>query len=108
MSPLFRRVHRPPLLPTTDRFPLHQYCLSTLRCLGVWCRFASYDLWNAVLCFQQLEFAYRKGLGTCDALLHVGYIANYIRELAAGLDRTDDFNATLDRVDHQRILFKLC
>ena len=49
MSPLFRRVHRNPLLPTTDRFPEHQYCL---RCLSIWCRFDSDDLWNAMVCFE--------------------------------------------------------
>ena len=26
MSPQFQKVHRPPLLPITDRFPGHQYC----------------------------------------------------------------------------------
>ena len=36
MSPQFRKVHRPPLLPITDQFPKHQYCL---RCLSAWCRF---------------------------------------------------------------------
>ena len=49
MSPQFRKVHRPLLLPITDQFPLHQYCL---RCLSAWCRFVLYDLWNAVVSFQ--------------------------------------------------------
>ena len=49
MSPLLQRVHCHPQLPTTDRFPKHQYCL---RCLCAWCRFASDDLWKAVVCFQ--------------------------------------------------------
>ena len=49
MSPQFRKVHRPFLLPITDRFPKHQYCL---RCLSAWCLFILDDLWNAVVCFQ--------------------------------------------------------
>ena len=49
MSPLFQMVHRPPLLPTTDRFPQHQYCL---RCLSAWRLFVLDDLWNEVVCFQ--------------------------------------------------------
>ena len=28
---------------------IHLYCL---KCLSVWCRFVSDDLWNAVVCFQ--------------------------------------------------------
>ena len=49
MSLQFRKVHRPPSLPITDRFLLHQYCL---RCLRAKCRFVLDDLWNAVVCFQ--------------------------------------------------------
>ena len=45
----FRKAHRPLLLPITDQFPEHQYCL---RCLSAWCRFVVDDLWNTVLCFQ--------------------------------------------------------
>ena len=49
VSPQFRKVHRPPLLPITVRFPYRQY---GLKCLGVWCLFALDDLWNAMVCFQ--------------------------------------------------------
>ena len=45
MSPQFRKIHRPPLLPITDQFPQHQYCL---RCLSFWCLFVLDDVWNAV------------------------------------------------------------
>ena len=45
ISLLIRKVHRPTLLISTNRFPWHQYCL---RCLSGWCRFVSDDLWNAV------------------------------------------------------------
>ena len=47
--PQFRMLHRPPLLPITNRFPWHQYCL---RCLKSWCLFVLDDLWNGVVCFQ--------------------------------------------------------
>ena len=48
MSPQFRKVHSPPMLPTTDRFPQHQYCP---RYLSAWCLFVLDDLWNAMVCF---------------------------------------------------------
>ena len=37
------------------------------------------------------QFAHRRGLGTCDALLcvHVLHIAKYIQEWAGGNDRAD-------------------
>ena len=49
MSDQFQKVHHPPLLPITDRFKQHQYCL---RCLSVWCLFVLDDLWNAMECFR--------------------------------------------------------
>ena len=49
MSPQFRKVHRPLLLPIIDQFPKHEYCL---RCLSTWCRFVLDNLWNTVVCFQ--------------------------------------------------------
>ena len=66
-------------------------------------------LWNAV-CFQFMEcsgvlpttqFAYRKGLGTRDALLFVSHT------LQSALE-SDNFSAAFDRVNHQGILYKLC
>ena len=48
MSPQFRKIYHPLLLPITNQFP-YQYCL---RCLSSWCRFILDDLWNAVVCFQ--------------------------------------------------------
>ena len=55
------------------------------------------------------QLAYRKGLGTCDALLCVAHTvqnALVIRQEARIVQI--DFSATLDRVNHQGILFKLC
>ena len=49
ISPQFRKVHRPLLLPITDKFPKPQYCL---RCLSAWCLFVLDDLWNAFVCFE--------------------------------------------------------
>ena len=49
MSPQFRKVHHPLLLPITDQLPSQQYCLN---CLSAWCRLVLDDLWNAVVSFQ--------------------------------------------------------
>ena len=55
------------------------------------------------------EFAYRKGLGTCDALLYLSHT------LQTALERGQDarivqidFSASFDSVNHQGILYKLC
>ena len=55
------------------------------------------------------QFAYRKGLGTCDALLCVSHT------LQSGLESGQearivliDFSAAFDRVNHLGILYKLC
>ena len=55
------------------------------------------------------QFAYRKGLGTCDALLFVAHT------LQSALERGQearivqiDFSAAFDRVNHRGILFRLC
>ena len=55
------------------------------------------------------QFAYRKSLGTCDALLCVS------NTLQSALERRQevrivqiDFSAAFDRVNHQGILYKLC
>ena len=75
MSPLFQRVHRPPLLPTNDRFPSHRYCL---RCLSARCRFASDDLWNAVVCFLLIGKVWVSVLHFCVCRIHckVHYIVD--------------------------------
>ena len=55
------------------------------------------------------QFAYRKGLGTCDELLCVS------RTLQSAFESGQearilqiDFIAAFDRVNHQGILYKLC
>ena len=54
-------------------------------------------------------FAYRKGLGTCDALLCVSHTLQ--SALESGLEARIvqiDFSAAFDTVNHQGILYKLC
>ena len=54
------------------------------------------------------KFAYRKGLGTCDALLSMSHTQQ--RALESGQDAMIvqiDFSAAFDRVTHQGILSKL-
>ena len=55
------------------------------------------------------QFAYRKGLGTCDGLLCVSYTLQSALERGqeAGIVKID-FSAAFDRVNHQGILHKLC
>ena len=55
------------------------------------------------------RFAYRKGLGTCDALLYVPHTLQ--SALESGQEARivqNDFRAGFDRVNHPGILFKLC
>ena len=68
------------------------------------------DLWNSVVCFQPPSlFAYRKGLGTCDALLYVSHTLQSALESwhEVGI-LLIDFSAAFDRVNHPGILYKLC
>ena len=54
------------------------------------------------------QFAYRKALGTCDALLCVAHSLQNALEM--GLEARivqNDSRAAFDRVNHQGILFKL-
>ena len=58
--------------------------------------------------FPHLQFGFRKGLGTCDALLT---ITNYVqKELDCGCQVRVvglDFSAAFDRVNHKAVIFKL-
>ena len=55
------------------------------------------------------QFACRKGLGTCDALLCVSHTLQSALE-SGQEDRVVqiDFSTAFDRVNHQGILYKLC
>ena len=55
------------------------------------------------------QFAYRKGLGTCDALLSMSHTLQSALESGQEARIVQiDFSAAFDRVNHQGILQKLC
>ena len=55
------------------------------------------------------QFAYRKGLGTCDAFLCVAHTLQNALEMGHEARIIQiGFSAAFDRVNHQGILFKLC
>ena len=55
------------------------------------------------------QFAYRKCLGTCDALLCVSHTLPSSLESGQEARMVQiDFSAAFDRVNHQGILYKLC
>ena len=54
------------------------------------------------------QFAYRKDLGTCDALLCVPHTLQSALESGQGARIVQiDFSAAIDRVNHQGILYRL-
>ena len=55
------------------------------------------------------QFAYRKGLGTCDALPCVSYSLQSALESGQEARIVQiDFSAAFDRVNHLGVLYKLC
>ena len=55
------------------------------------------------------QFAYRKGLGTCDALLCVSHTLQSALESGQEARIIQiDFSTAFDRVNHQGILYRLC
>ena len=55
------------------------------------------------------QFAYRRGLGTCDALLCVSHTLKSALETGQEAQIVQiDFSAAFDRVNHLGILYKLC
>ena len=62
---------------------------------------------NGVL--SSTQFAHRKGLGTCDALLCASHTLQSALESGQEARIVQiDFSAAFDRVDHQGILYRLC
>ena len=55
------------------------------------------------------QFAYRKGLGTCNALSCIFYTLQSALESGqeAKIEQID-FSAAFERVNHQGILYRLC
>ena len=55
------------------------------------------------------QFAYRKGLGTCDALLCLSHTLQSVLESGQGARIVQiDCSASFDRVNHQDFLNRLC
>ena len=55
------------------------------------------------------QFAYQKGLGTCDALLCVSHtLQSALESMQEARIVQIDFSSAFDRVNHQGILYKLC
>ena len=55
------------------------------------------------------QFAYQRGLGTCDALLCVSHTLQSALESGQEARIVQvDFSAAFDRVNHRGILYKLC
>ena len=58
---------------------------------------------------QTPQFAYRKGLGTCDALLRVSHTLQSALESGQEARIVQiDFSAAFHRVNHHSILNRLC
>ena len=56
-----------------------------------------------------IQFAYLKGLSTCDALLYVSHTLQSALESRPEARIVQiDFSASFDRVTHLGILYKLC
>ena len=59
--------------------------------------------------FKTTQFAYRKGVGTCDALLCVSHTLQIALERGQEARIVQiDFSAAFDRVNHLGILCKVC
>ena len=70
---------------------------------------SSQTIYGMQWCASNSKFAYRKVLGTCDALLCVLYTAKCIIEWAGWYRIVKiDCSAAFDRVDHRGILYMLC
>ena len=99
MSPKLRKVHCPLLLPIIRPISITSVLSKVFERL----RFGRFMERSGVLPITQ--FAYRKGLGTCDALLYVFHTLQ--SELESGQEARIvqiDFSAAFDRVNHLGIL----
>ena len=106
MSPQFRKVHRPLRLQITDRLFITSVLSMVFERL-VSVRLRRFMEHSGVL--PTTQFAYRKGLGTCDALLCVSHTLQSALESGQEARIVQiDFSAAFDRVDHPGILYRLC
>ena len=81
MSTKFQMLHLPPQHPIIDQFPLTPIVSKVFELL-VSVHLGHFMECNGVL--PSTHFAYRKGLGTCDALLWVAHTLQRCFEEAAG------------------------
>ena len=71
------------------------------------CRLGHFMEYSGVL--PTTQFAYREGLGTCDALLCVSHTLQSALESRQDTRIVQiDFSAAFDRVNHRSILYRLC
>ena len=95
MSPQFQKVHHPPLLPITD--PITPVLSKVFERLVV-VRLGRFMEHCGML--PTTQFAYRKGLGTCDALLCVSHTLQSALESGQEARIVQiDFSAAFDRVN---------
>ena len=107
MSPLFRMVHSPPFSVSNYRPISTTSVLSKVFERLVSVRLGRFMESSGVLPTSQ--FAYRKGLGTCVALLCVSLtLQSALESEQEARIMQSDFSAAVDRVNHQGILYKLC
>ena len=106
MSPQFRKVHRPRLLPNYRPISITSVLSKVFERL-VSLRLGRFMERSGVL--PTTQFAYRKDLGTCDALLRMSHTMQGALESGQEARIVQiDFSAAFDRVNQQGILFKLC
>ena len=82
------------------------------HCSKVFERLVSVHLGRFIKCSGVLpttQFAYWKGLGTCDALLCVSHTLQSVLESGQEARIVHiDFSAAFDKVNHYGILYRLC
>ena len=73
----------------------------------MWIRLGRFMERSGVL--PTIQYAYRKGLGTCDTLFCLSHTLQSAQESGQEARMVQiDFSAASDRVNHQGILYKLC
>ena len=89
------------------------YCLTTVLLGKYHHKYRLHEfrkfLWVTILFLWVTKFAYRKGLGTCDAHLCLPHTLK--STLESGQEATIvqlDFTSAFDRVNHQGLLYEVC
>ena len=113
MSPQFQRIYLCMVYHTPVAVTNYRLISLTPILSKVYQRLVSVRLGHFMECrgvLSTTQFAYRKGIGTCDAILCVAHV--HLTE-CFGHGQEDrmvqiDFSAAFDRVNHQTILFMIC